>query len=359
MGRRVPSLAQLKRHGIAQPIVGHTVRSSVRQMCFDCIVGLDALHKAKIIHRDIKPQNILIAECDKKFYCKLADMGMAKMIKTNRLSFDSSDNCGTHFWNAPELLLRHQKGETKQRLTQKIDIFSLGCVLFFFLCKGRHPFGDQLADQLANMRSNNLNLQYLQNAVPEAFDLLRFMLAIRASNRLQASECAKHLFFWKPERTLAFLLDFSDFIEKSTQKTNELRIRLQLSTNEIVCGNDWTCFVDSDLLRDAGKHRKYNANSLRDFLRLMRNKWNHFAELDKNLQLKLGHPDDGRKSAKHFLNYFLERMPFLVMRCYKLVATSAHIASFRQYFDEISPQRIAKYKEEVRVIKFRKWMAKC
>lgn len=51
--------------------------------------------------------------------------------------------------------------------------------------------------------------------------------------------------------------------------------------------------LDSDFLDNLGRYRKYRPDSLRDILRVIRNKHNHFRELPDHLQAKLGPLPDG------------------------------------------------------------------
>ena len=50
----------------------------------------------------------------------------------------------------------------------------------------------------------------------------------------------------------------------------------------------WMACFDAELVDNLGRYRKYNQGSLRDLLRVIRNKHNHFRELPESLQAKLG-----------------------------------------------------------------------
>lgn len=71
--------------------------------------------------------------------------------------------CGSSGWQAPELLLHG-------RQTRAVDLFSLGCVLYFCITGGRHPFGNRLERDL-NIVKNKVDL-FLVEHIPEAVDLL-------------------------------------------------------------------------------------------------------------------------------------------------------------------------------------------
>jgi serine/threonine protein kinase len=68
-------------------------------MCACIILALEYLHNNGVIHRDIRPENILI---DGKGYCKIADFGLARIWQPN----NSSDTSGTPGYAAPEVLNR-------------------------------------------------------------------------------------------------------------------------------------------------------------------------------------------------------------------------------------------------------------
>lgn len=74
---------------------------------------------------------------------------------------------GSSGWQAPE-----QLGQGRQ--TRAVDIFSLGCVLFFCMTGGRHPFGQNLERDI-NIVENRKDL-FLVQFIPEAEDLISCLL---------------------------------------------------------------------------------------------------------------------------------------------------------------------------------------
>jgi serine/threonine protein kinase len=107
--------------------------------------GLKYIHSKDIIHRDIKPENILFSKTN-PVVMKWADFGLSKL--TNSCGSASVSGArGTKCWVPKEIIpfLRLRKGAIG-RCSKQGDIFSAGCVFFFFLTGGVHPFGDDEYD---------------------------------------------------------------------------------------------------------------------------------------------------------------------------------------------------------------------
>ncbi len=118
---------------------------SEREVLYQIACGVHYIHSMmQLIHRDIKPDNILIS-CTDPVVMKISDFGMSKPT-SSRGTFDLSSGIkGTENWMAPEILVlvdSNQNELAKERATVKSDIFALGCVFFYFLKEGIHPFGN-------------------------------------------------------------------------------------------------------------------------------------------------------------------------------------------------------------------------
>ena len=108
--------------------------------------GIEAAHQNNIIHRDIKPQNIIISKDGK---VKIADFGIAKAISTNTNTI-SSNVMGSVHYSSPE----QSRGGY---LDAKSDIYSLGIVMFEMVT-GRVPFDGDTTVAVA--------IQHLQDDIP-------------------------------------------------------------------------------------------------------------------------------------------------------------------------------------------------
>jgi len=100
------------------------------QIAIRILSALRHAHEAGVIHRDIKPQNILV---DKQGYIKVSDFGIARMVGTHTADVDEKQGVmGSVHYFSPE----QARGETA---TFASDLYSVGCVLYEMLT-GRVPF---------------------------------------------------------------------------------------------------------------------------------------------------------------------------------------------------------------------------
>ena len=106
--------------------------------------GIEAAHNKNIIHRDIKPQNILISKEGK---VKVTDFGIARAATSNTIN---ADLMGSVHYSSPE---QARNGY----VTVQSDIYSLGIVMFE-MCTGRVPFEGDTTVAIA--------IQHLQNEMP-------------------------------------------------------------------------------------------------------------------------------------------------------------------------------------------------
>jgi len=103
--------------------------TSARTYFHQLVFGLQAIHKAGIVHRDIKPQNLLL---DSSFNLKICDFGLSKIFANKEDQLMKTSRVGTRGYQAPEIVER-------VRYSKACDIFSAG-VVFFLLMTGYPPF---------------------------------------------------------------------------------------------------------------------------------------------------------------------------------------------------------------------------
>lgn len=278
--------------------------SHLLKLMRDVVSGVVHLHELGIIHRDLKPQNVLIIK-DKSLWAKLSDMGISKRLPGDMTSLtQNATGSGSSGWQAPEQL-------RNGRQTRAVDLFSLGCVLFFCITGGRHPYGDSI-ERDVNIVNDRKDL-FLIESMPEALDLLTSLLDPNPDLRPRARDVLPHPLFWTSEMRLSFLRDASDRVElEDREESSELLNALE-STATLALNGKWDEKMESAFLNNIGRYRRYKFDSVRDLLRVIRNKLNHYRELPQEIQELLGNVPEG------FDGYFSSRFPRLLIEVYKVV----------------------------------------
>ncbi|XP_065900647.1 uncharacterized protein [Dysidea avara] len=148
--------------------------------------GVEYLHSQKIVHRDIKGDNVLR---DSKGNVKIADFGTCKRVQTIYLSdVKASTTAGTYHWMAPEVF----KCEPS---TIKSDVWSVGCTVFEMLTV--NPPNYELAHfQLIYLVGNDdpMDIQLPPHCSNAVHDFVTSCLRKNASSRPTAEELLCHEF---------------------------------------------------------------------------------------------------------------------------------------------------------------------
>ena len=167
-------------------------------------LGLQHAFEKKMVHRDIKPQNLILARDGKKHVIKVLDFGLAKVKREANEDLELTGEgrmLGTPDYIAPEQILDATHADTRA------DIYSLGCTLYYLLT-GRAPFKAKSLYEILQahqtMQAKPLNLE--RPEVPaELAAVVAKMLAKDPAKRYQKPvEVAQALMsFIKPGARLA------------------------------------------------------------------------------------------------------------------------------------------------------------
>lgn len=166
-------------------IDGKFKENVVKDILLQILSAVEYLHDSKIVHRDIKLENILlVSEGSNKI--KLTDFGTAAFLDKNQRV---SGCCGSIFYISPEML----EGD----YNEKIDIWSCG-ILAYALSTGKWPYEERTTEEVLEkifcspFQINADNCEGLSN---DFVSLLKEMLRIKPEERISASDAIRHKWF--------------------------------------------------------------------------------------------------------------------------------------------------------------------
>ena len=186
----------------------------VKFLLYQILRGLKYMHSACILHRDLKPRNILInSNCD----LKICDFGLARPFinEMKVTSTQMTDYVATRWYRAPEVLLTYKK------YTAAMDMWSIGCIFAeLLLRKPLFPGTDtnhqieiitnllgypseEDIECIPNPRAKDKVLRMakrpgkpfesiIKSANPQALDLLKRLLEFNPDKRITVNEAISH-----------------------------------------------------------------------------------------------------------------------------------------------------------------------
>ncbi|XP_074643571.1 serine/threonine-protein kinase 36-like [Tubulanus polymorphus] len=159
---------------------GSLPEEQVQAIACQLVSALYYLHSHRILHRDMKPQNILLG---KGGVVKLCDFGFARSMSMNTLVLTSIK--GTPLYMSPELV-------EEQPYDHTADLWALGCILYE-LFTGTPPFYTNSIFQLVSLIIKD-PVKWPKNMSPVFKDFLQGLLTKNPRNRLQWPDLYQHQF---------------------------------------------------------------------------------------------------------------------------------------------------------------------
>lgn len=223
---------------IANHLNNHDSMSSEHYtvILYQILRGLTFMHACGVLHRDIKPKNILIRSNCK---IKIADLGLSRPKWVGEDPVEWSDYIATRWYRAPEIC-----GCSFGHYSESIDVWAVGCIYAELMLKRALFPGSDVLDQLQRIVSllgtpshetimkvqNEMARQVLMWCIPQStapfevifpnatgleLDMLRGLLAFDPDKRFTCAEALAHpLFEHMPEVAVDVSLDFIEQISK-------------------------------------------------------------------------------------------------------------------------------------------------
>ena len=139
--------------------------------------GLQYLLSKNILHRDLKPQNILVS---KNKILKISDFGLSKYIDNDNIM---NTVCGSPLYMAPEII-------KYRKYTVKSDIWSFG-VIIYEMVYGYMPIkSDNIYDLISFLRHKHI--RFLPTVSYDCLDLMKFMLQKNQEDRISWKQLFDH-----------------------------------------------------------------------------------------------------------------------------------------------------------------------
>ena len=191
-----------------------------------CILeALSYMCDKKIMHRDLKPDNMILKERNKLNQCtlKIVDFGLSTVHDIPEYLFK---RCGTPGYVAPEVI--NAPSNINIHYTPKCDVFSVG-VIFYVMLTQKSPFdGKSFKEILQKNKNCQIDFDHfrLKND-PTARDLIVKMLDKNPETRISAKEALTHRFFTEfedskvPIDKKTFNHDQFSFFQQVVKKTNK------------------------------------------------------------------------------------------------------------------------------------------
>jgi calcium/calmodulin-dependent protein kinase I len=183
---------------------GPISEAAVARIMWHLCIGVKTLHDHRIVHRNIKPENILLSESESGVTVKLTDYCLGQLVDKSPLlkRIYERDVCC-----APELLLECQEYD------KSVDIWSLGVIAYILLC-GRRPIEeDELYPLAAKARAQEIAYDFKEWEIISAdgVDFVGRMLQAEPGDRITVDEALAHRWLKMDIKEMVYGATFKNF----------------------------------------------------------------------------------------------------------------------------------------------------
>ncbi|CAN8294690.1 unnamed protein product [Cochlearia groenlandica] len=305
--------------------------------------GLKHLHGVNFYHRCLNPDNIVITCGKTSFDARIANFEVyyavddATMFLAKEQIENKKKRMMHNFDTCESVGQSSKKAVAENPETYSVDLYSFGLLIYYCMTGGGHPFGKEEHPILLekSMLQGVPNLKDCVDA--EASSLIKSLLSIQVDNRPIVSSVLNHPLFWSSKKRLEFYRVVSDGIEASDSRGTFHqsclvlgRVMRQMTENVMDDDEryhfDWGSKLDPalyDHLNEANqtsgggqtKARAYNFMRIDHLIRLIRNQYSHYTEMDKDIKLILMKESgcgSGTEDAEVVEKYYAKKFPHLL-----------------------------------------------
>ncbi|XP_050542973.1 serine/threonine-protein kinase 33 [Daktulosphaira vitifoliae] len=205
-----------------------------RNIICQLVSALHYLHKNNILHRDLKPPNILLDHNDT---AKLCDFGLARLMLTGTQVLTQASLKGTPLYMAPEVI---NSPIIPPTYNHNADLWSLGCIAYHLLC-GKPPFNTKCLMHLVQMMKDQ-PIVWPKTVSPACQNFLEQLLQKNPLERLTWPALLHHDFVKNRVYTLNQYQEniFSSQLDDIVSPLNTMKINEELQSTDSSASQDST-----------------------------------------------------------------------------------------------------------------------
>ncbi|XP_044167579.1 uncharacterized protein LOC114962688 [Acropora millepora] len=281
-------------------------------LCKDMVQGVGHLHDNNLVHRDLKPKNILFHWDEGMPRLKISDFGLSKNLGAVTSSSSGHSSVGSRCWMAPELL---RSGRAEH--TFRSDIFAVGLIFHYLLAHGSHPFKGIDDGSFGVVEKNILSDSKFicEDLSEEAKELILELIAAKEGDRPSASDALRHPYFWSDDKKVHFLKAVANQTEIATYNSRygwPVSPVVHQIENSLSYLSDWSGLFPKlySELTSTPESRTYVTSSAVHLLRFIRNAYDHASDSRRTR---------GFQAALFYDYIFFRKLPKLLMTVYNAV----------------------------------------
>lgn len=185
------------------------------EVMYQVLSAVAYCHSKGVVHRDIRPEHIVVQTGVDRWELKIADFGCATMLDPRK---QLTGVLGSTFFLAPEVI--------RGSYSEKCDLWSCG-ILMYLLLTGHYPYAGQSEKEVMQLLMTGRAEVEITEVSNEARQLLSLLLLKNQKERISASEALQH--YWISSRT-THSADLSQVLQRLKSFTAKSQLRDALLT---------------------------------------------------------------------------------------------------------------------------------